>query len=61
MPEADESGRAVPRDGDTALIIPCYKSEKIIGPTLEAALKVFPKQNIFVCIPQPPPSQLKQS
>ncbi|KAL8720938.1 MAG: hypothetical protein Q9225_002265 [Loekoesia sp. 1 TL-2023] len=48
LPEADESGRAVPRDSDTALIIPCYKSAKIIGATLEAALKIFPKQNIFV-------------
>ncbi|KAL9595430.1 MAG: hypothetical protein Q9219_006447 [cf. Caloplaca sp. 3 TL-2023] len=48
MPEADESGRAAPSNSDTALIIPCYKSEKIIGPTLEAALKIFPKENIFV-------------
>ncbi|KAJ5665039.1 uncharacterized protein N7477_007487 [Penicillium maclennaniae] len=33
---------------DTALIIPCYKSANIIGPTLKAALKIFPPQNIFV-------------
>ncbi|KAL8787561.1 MAG: hypothetical protein Q9213_002123 [Squamulea squamosa] len=33
---------------DAALLIPCYKSEKLIGATLEAALKVFPAQNIFV-------------
>ncbi|KAJ5921300.1 hypothetical protein N7466_009626 [Penicillium verhagenii] len=33
---------------NTALLIPCYKSAKIIGPTLEAALKVFPAENIFV-------------
>ncbi|KAL8820241.1 MAG: hypothetical protein Q9223_001505, partial [Gallowayella weberi] len=43
LPEVDESGR-----GDTALIIPCYKSEKLISHTLEAALKIFPKENIFV-------------
>ncbi|KAH8688710.1 nucleotide-diphospho-sugar transferase [Talaromyces proteolyticus] len=33
---------------NTALMIPCYKSAKIIGPTLEAALKIFPAQNIYV-------------
>lgn len=33
---------------DTALLIPCYKSETIIGPTLEAALKIFPASQIFV-------------
>ncbi|RAH82465.1 hypothetical protein BO86DRAFT_429428 [Aspergillus japonicus CBS 114.51] len=33
---------------DTALLIPCYKSANIIGPTLEAALRIFPPQNIFV-------------
>jgi hypothetical protein len=31
-----------------ALLIPCYKSEYLIGSTLEAALKVFPAKNIFV-------------
>ncbi|KAL8837440.1 MAG: hypothetical protein Q9170_002525 [Blastenia crenularia] len=48
LPEAGEDGRTDTRDHDTALIIPCYKSEKLIGQTLEAALKIFPKQNIFV-------------
>ena len=38
----------------TALLIPCYKSENLIGATLEAALKVFPARNIFVCSPKPP-------
>ena len=33
---------------DTALLIPCYKSENIIGPTLVAALKVFPASHIYV-------------
>ncbi|KAI4134098.1 MAG: hypothetical protein LQ341_006084, partial [Variospora aurantia] len=33
---------------DTTLLIPCYKSEKLISSTLEAALKVFPRENIFV-------------
>ncbi|CEJ60130.1 Putative Glycosyl transferase [Penicillium brasilianum] len=32
----------------TALLIPCYKSANIIGPTLKAALEVFPPENIFV-------------
>ncbi|KAL8861826.1 MAG: hypothetical protein Q9178_001695 [Gyalolechia marmorata] len=48
LPEADESGRAAPTRGDTALIIPCYKSEQLISHTLEAALKIFPKESIFV-------------
>ncbi|KAL8692131.1 MAG: hypothetical protein Q9224_004021 [Gallowayella concinna] len=39
-----ENGQAI----NCALLIPCYKSEKLIGATLEAALKVFPAQNIFV-------------
>ncbi|KAJ9091303.1 hypothetical protein QFC21_007258 [Naganishia friedmannii] len=33
---------------DTALLIPCYKSANIIGPTLVAALKIFPANQIFV-------------
>ncbi|KAI4721142.1 hypothetical protein E4T48_02628 [Aureobasidium sp. EXF-10727] len=33
---------------NTALMIPCYKSAKIIGPTLVAALKIFPPSHIFV-------------
>lgn len=32
----------------TALVIPCYKSENLIAATLEAALVIFPPQNIFV-------------
>ncbi|KAJ5177050.1 uncharacterized protein N7482_002927, partial [Penicillium canariense] len=32
----------------TALLIPCYKSANIIGPTLKAALEIFPLENIFV-------------
>ncbi|KAF2731699.1 glycosyl transferase [Polyplosphaeria fusca] len=37
-----------PNVADTALLIPCYKSQNIIGPTLEAALKIFPASQIFV-------------
>ncbi|KAI4098906.1 MAG: hypothetical protein LQ339_006212 [Xanthoria mediterranea] len=48
LPEADESGRAEPSHCGTALIIPCYKSEKLIGSTLQAALRIFPKESIFV-------------
>jgi hypothetical protein len=33
---------------DTALLIPCYKSASLIGATLEAALKIFPPEHIFV-------------
>jgi len=33
---------------DTALLIPCYKSAGLIAATLEAALKVFPAEHIFV-------------
>ncbi|KAK6063012.1 hypothetical protein SCUP515_12797 [Seiridium cupressi] len=33
---------------NTALLIPCYKSETIIGPTLESAIKIFPPSQIFV-------------
>ncbi|KAK0873961.1 hypothetical protein LTS02_000342 [Friedmanniomyces endolithicus] len=33
---------------NTALLIPCYKSAKIIGPTLVAALKIFPPNHIYV-------------
>ncbi|KAK1809366.1 hypothetical protein LTR12_016280 [Friedmanniomyces endolithicus] len=32
----------------TALLIPCYKSAKIIGPTLEAASKIFPPHHTYV-------------
>ncbi|KAG4441211.1 hypothetical protein IFR05_003329 [Cadophora sp. M221] len=37
-----------PQSSDVALLIPCYKSGKIIGATLEAATKIFPMENIFV-------------
>lgn len=33
---------------DTALLIPCYKSAGLIGNTLEAALKIFPPDHIYV-------------
>lgn len=33
---------------NTALLIPCYKSAKIIGPTLQAAIKIFPAHHIYV-------------
>ena len=36
------------KNNDTALLIPCYKSESLIAATLEAALKIFPATNIFV-------------
>ncbi|KAF2462566.1 glycosyl transferase [Lindgomyces ingoldianus] len=37
-----------PKVGDTALMIPCYKSAGLIAATLEAALKIFPPSHIFV-------------
>ena len=45
-----EESQPYPRPGvDTcSLLIPCYKSETLIGATLEAALKIFPARNIFV-------------
>ena len=50
-PPPDDTGRAEQgRANDTALIIPCYKSESLIAATLEAALKTFPAQNIFVSV-----------
>ncbi|KAK3044502.1 hypothetical protein LTS18_001125, partial [Coniosporium uncinatum] len=55
MPAESQNPSADPRDPeriagahDTALLIPCYKSAKIIGPTLDAALKIFPASHIFV-------------
>jgi glycosyltransferase involved in cell wall biosynthesis len=33
---------------EVALLIPCHKSELIIGQTLEAAVKTFPVSNIYV-------------
>lgn len=45
----DDFDRAsIPGVATTALLIPCYKSANLIGPTLEAALKVFPASHIFV-------------
>jgi hypothetical protein len=44
----DFDRRDIPGVSETALIIPCYKAAKLIGATLEAALKVFPKEHIFV-------------
>ncbi|KAF2225743.1 glycosyl transferase, partial [Elsinoe ampelina] len=37
-----------PGVSDTCLLIPCYKSASIIGPTLQAATRIFPPSNIFV-------------
>ncbi|KAF2139535.1 glycosyltransferase family 2 protein [Aplosporella prunicola CBS 121167] len=37
-----------PGVANTALLIPCYKSAGLIAKTLEAAVKIFPPQNIFV-------------
>ena len=48
-PPPNSTGRLEPGQAtDTALIIPCYKSEKLIAATLEAALKTFSAGNIFV-------------
>ncbi|KAL8912095.1 MAG: hypothetical protein Q9172_007561 [Xanthocarpia lactea] len=48
-PSPDSAGQSEKgQANDAALLIPCYKSEKLIAATLEAALKVFPAQNIFV-------------
>lgn len=33
---------------NTALLVPCYKSASLLPATLDAALKVFPKENIFI-------------
>lgn len=46
IPDSVEQAR--PTADDTALMIPCYKSESLIAATLEAALKIFPAENIFV-------------
>lgn len=50
-PFPDESIPLVERTSaarETALLIPCYKSAKLIGATLTAALKIFPAENVFV-------------
>lgn len=44
----DEFQAHLERGSKTALIIPCYKSAEMIGATVEAALKVFPPENIYV-------------
>jgi hypothetical protein len=44
----DLGGDVLSNSRSTALLIPCYKSASIIPGTLEAALKIFPKENIFV-------------
>jgi hypothetical protein len=46
--DRDRASASLPGVATTALIIPCYKSADLIGPTLEAALKVFPASHIFV-------------
>ncbi|KAK6435134.1 hypothetical protein LTR95_008685 [Oleoguttula sp. CCFEE 5521] len=33
---------------NVALLIPCYKSAKIVGPTLESALRIFPREHMWV-------------
>lgn len=38
----------VPRQSNTALIIPCHKSEQVISNTLTTSLKIFPPEAIFV-------------
>jgi hypothetical protein len=49
-PTVDPAADTVIQDNvaDTALLIPCYKSAGLIAATLEAALKVFPPEHIFV-------------
>lgn len=48
MPEEPIDATKTPNIADTALMIPCYKAATLIGPTLEAATKVFPPSQIFV-------------
>lgn len=38
----------VRRQSNTALIIPCHKAERVVGKTLENALKIFDAASIFV-------------
>ncbi|GKZ16804.1 hypothetical protein AbraIFM66951_006293 [Aspergillus brasiliensis] len=53
-PPVDSNSKEADLEGNrnsaksTALLIPCYKSANIIGPTLDAALRIFPPENIFV-------------
>ncbi|KAK5036829.1 hypothetical protein LTR13_005209 [Exophiala sideris] len=44
----DELASHIEKAGSTALIIPCYKSAAAIEATLQAALKTFPAENIYV-------------
>ena len=44
----DELASHIEKAGATALIIPCYKSAAAIEATIQAALKSFPPQNIYV-------------
>ncbi|KAF2993823.1 hypothetical protein E8E13_001941 [Curvularia kusanoi] len=48
MPESTAETKIQPNVQETALLIPCYKSARIIGATLEASLKIFPPSHIFV-------------
>ncbi|CEL06882.1 hypothetical protein ASPCAL10051 [Aspergillus calidoustus] len=47
-PEYYEQRNIEPRALNTALLIPTYRSAPILGNTLEAALKVFPAENIYI-------------
>ncbi|KAL2860007.1 glycosyltransferase like family 2-domain-containing protein [Aspergillus pseudodeflectus] len=47
-PEYYEQRNIEPRALNTALLIPTYRSAPILGKTLEAALKVFPAENIYI-------------
>ncbi|KIV77448.1 hypothetical protein PV11_09242 [Exophiala sideris] len=44
----DELASQIEKASSTALIIPCYKSAAAIEATLQAALKTFPAENIYV-------------
>lgn len=47
MQEIDDE-KFRPKTSDTALLIPCYKSQHLLPATLEAALKIFPATSIFI-------------
>ncbi|KAL2824701.1 nucleotide-diphospho-sugar transferase [Aspergillus pseudoustus] len=47
-PEYYEQRNIEPRALTTALLIPTYRSAPILGRTLDAALKVFPAENIYI-------------
>ena len=46
---------------NTALVIPAYKSEKILPATIIAALKIFPPEHIFVICNRNSPTPLDNS